>query len=139
MSQACRKREEIDPYSFVTDSGTAKSSLNTVQIYGSQNVSTEGSGSTITIRSLESISEKTGTYTLTANDYMILCTSGTFTLDLPTAVSVSGKQYEIKNSGTGIITVDALGSETIDGEETINLIQDESITIISNGTDWYII
>jgi len=47
----------------------------------------------------------TSTYAITASDYMVDATSGTFQITLPTAVGVAGKIFEIKNSGTGPITV----------------------------------
>ena len=45
---------------------------------------------------------KTGTYTAGATDFCIDCTANTFTVTLPTAVGIAGKQYCIKNSGTEI-------------------------------------
>jgi len=54
-----------------------------------------------------------GTYTITANDYLIDATSGTFQITLPSAVGIKGKIYVIKNSGNGVITLDGSGSQTI--------------------------
>ena len=39
----------------------------------------------------------TGTYTIGSDDYLVDCTSGTFTVTLPTAVGIAGKIYVIKN------------------------------------------
>jgi hypothetical protein len=55
---------------------------------------------------------KTGTYSATASDYTIDCTSGTFTVTLPTAVGITGKIYKIINSGSGTITIATTSSET---------------------------
>ena len=41
-----------------------------------------------------------GAYTATTDDYMIDITGGTFNVSLPTAVGISGKIYQIKNSET---------------------------------------
>lgn len=83
---------------------------------------------------------KTGAYTLTDADYAVNVTSGTFTLTLPTAVGIAGRIYVIKNSGTGTVTVDANGSETIDGALTAALLSRySSITIQSDGSNWIII
>jgi hypothetical protein len=79
----------------------------------------------------------TSTYTITLEDYLLDC-SGTFTITLPTAVGFTG-EYIIKNTGTGIITVDGNGSQTIDGVTTFALIEDEVITLRSTGTNWLII
>ena len=83
---------------------------------------------------------KTSTYTATTSDYTINCTSGTFTVNLPTAVGIAGRLYVIKNSGAGTITVDGSGSETIDGTTTYTLnVQYQSITIQSDGANWIVL
>jgi hypothetical protein len=82
----------------------------------------------------------TATYTITATDYTVNCTTNSFTVTLPTAVGIAGKIYVIKNSGIGTITVDGNGTQTIDGSLTAVLsIQYESITIQSTGTNFIII
>ena len=83
--------------------------------------------------------QKTANYTLTSTDYAVECTSGTFEVRLPTAEGITGKVYIVKNSGTGVITVNAFNTETIDGELTISLYESDSATLMSNGTNWIII
>jgi len=56
----------------------------------------------------------TTAYTVTADDYFVDC-SGTFNVTLPTSVGISGKIYIVKNSGSGVITVNTTSSQTIDG------------------------
>jgi hypothetical protein len=83
---------------------------------------------------------KTSTYTATSADHTIDCTSGTFTVNLPTAVGIKGRIYVIKNTGTGVITVDGNSTETIDGATTQTLsVQYQSITIQSDNANWIII
>lgn len=83
---------------------------------------------------------KTAIYTATASDSTINCTANTFTVTLPTAVGITGRRYDIKNSGTGTITVDGDGTETIDGGLTAVLsTQYDSITVQSDGANWIII
>jgi hypothetical protein len=83
---------------------------------------------------------KTTTYVITSTDFSIDCTSGTFTVTLPTAVGITGKVYVITNSGTGIITLAANGAETITGSNTLTLkVQYQSLTVQSNGAGWIII
>jgi hypothetical protein len=83
---------------------------------------------------------KTATYTALSTDYTIDCTSGTFTVTLPTAVGISGRIYVVKNSGTGSITVDANASETIDGALTYILgTQYKYVIIQSTGAAWVVI
>ena len=79
------------------------------------------------------------TYTVDLTDYIINCTANTFTVNLPTAVGYNGLTFVIKNSGSGVITVDPSGSQTIDGSTTRTLIQYESIKIVSDGSNWIII
>ncbi len=86
-----------------------------------------------------SYTAQTATYAILTSDGIVDC-DGTFTITLPTAVGVAGKYYELKNSGTGVITVDTTSAETIDGGATAVLTtQYESITVASTGTNWIII
>jgi hypothetical protein len=83
---------------------------------------------------------RTTTYTATTSDYFIDCTTGTFTVNLFTAVGNTGRILIIKNSGTGTITVDPNGSQTIDGATTQTLsTQWSRVHIISDGANWKII
>lgn len=61
------------------------------------------------------------------------CT-GTFTVAL-TAAGTLGNGWELKlrNSGTGLITIDPNGAEQIDGATTITLLPGESIWIVCDG------
>ena len=81
--------------------------------------------------------EQTTTYAVLTTDRIINCTSGTFTVTLPTAVGVTGKAYVIKNSGTGTITIDTTSSQTIDGALTVTInVQYTSYHVVSNGANW---
>jgi hypothetical protein len=83
---------------------------------------------------------KTGAYTATNDDYVIDCTSGTFTVTLPASSGRTGRILIIKNSGAGTITVDGNGAETIDGAATYAIsVQYGTIQIMSDGTNWKII
>lgn len=74
----------------------------------------------------------------TANE-TINCTSGTFTVNLPTAVGIQGTTYILVNSGAGTITLDPNGAETINGSLTITIATQISRTVQSDGTNWIII
>ncbi len=89
---------------------------------------------------ISSIVTKTTTYTATTSDDVILC-DGTFTLTLYAASGNSGEVLYLKNISTGTITIDADGSETIDGALAKYLagVQYESLTIVCDGSDWHII
>jgi hypothetical protein len=84
---------------------------------------------------------KNSAYTLTANDYTVDCTSGTFALTLPTAVGSTGKIYVLNNSGTGVITINTTSAQTIDGNSsgTLTLAQNKNYNLQSNGANWIIL
>jgi hypothetical protein len=78
------------------------------------------------------------TYTINTDNYFVDCTSGTFTVTLPTAVGIAGQTFIIKNSGSGTITIETTGGQTIDGTTTRTLSQNGSITVQSGGANWFI-
>lgn len=83
---------------------------------------------------------KTGAYSVLLTDCIINCTANTFTVSLPTASGIAGQYFIIKNTGSGIITIDGYGSETIDGAlNKLLAVQNESITVASDGANWIII
>ena len=80
--------------------------------------------------------------TLTINHFLVLVntTGGDITITLPASASHAERVYTIKNIGTGKVTIDANGSEKIDDEETIVLnLQYSYVTIVCDGTEWFII
>ena len=90
--------------------------------------------------SVKAYLEKSANYTIEAsNDFLIHYTSGSYTVSLPTAVGITGQEFEVKNSGIGTITLDADGSETIDGALTKSLAQYDAVKVMSTGTNWIIV
>lgn len=80
---------------------------------------------------------QTSTYAILASDYTVNCTSGTFTVTLPTAVGRAGQIYVIKNSGAGTITIATTSAQTIDGSATQSIsVQYNSYTVQSTGANW---
>ena len=84
---------------------------------------------------------KTSNYTLTATDGTVECTANSFTITLPTAVSATGRVYNVKNSGNGVITIATTSSQTIDGNASgvLKLVQYDNLTVQSNGAAWLIL
>lgn len=85
------------------------------------------------------IDEKTSSYTVVSGDIgkVINCTANTFTVSLTSAATLGNGFYcSIWNTGTGAITVDPSGSETIEGRTTLVLRPGEGFQIVSNGTNW---
>jgi hypothetical protein len=92
-----------------------------------------GGSATLTIQN------KTSAYTVVAGDLgtIINCTSGTFTVALDAAATLgSGFNCWIWNTGTGTITIDPSGAETIDGLTTPVLRRGEGTQIVCDGTNW---
>ncbi len=91
-----------------------------------------------------SVVTKTGEYTATALDCVILCdaSGGAFPINLPAASGVTGLILHIKkiDSSGSAVTIDGDSTETIDDDQTIDLsLQYQSVMIISDGTSWHII
>ncbi|THG30666.1 hypothetical protein [Naasia lichenicola] len=83
---------------------------------------------------------KTAAYTLGASDAVVDFTSGTVNATLPTSAGIAGREYLIKNSGTGVITVVTTSSQTIDGASTYSLsTQYKYVRVQSNGANWIVI
>ncbi len=83
-------------------------------------------------------------YTLTISDYTVLANAvgGAITLNLPTAVGITGRIYVIKkiDATVNAITIDASSSQTIDGDLTRLIYnQYEAVTIQSDGSNWQVI
>jgi len=79
-------------------------------------------------------------YTAVINDF-VNCTSGTFTVTLPTAVSQAGKSIAVKNSGTGVITIATTSSQTMDGGASASITiatQYNVLVFTSDGANWLV-
>ena len=86
----------------------------------------------------------TQNYTATASDHMIFVNAGqsSVTLSLPTAVGIAGRQYIIKRvdgNGQNQVTVDPNGSQTIEGAVTKSIENQNSIVIVSDNSNWWIV
>jgi hypothetical protein len=95
-------------------------------------------GGDLTINGRKIISDISATTTLSATQHFVNCTANTFTINLPTAVGIRGQEYVVVNSGSGTITIDPNGTETINGGTTGTLTPGDAVTIMSTGTNWII-
>lgn len=83
--------------------------------------------------------------TVTVNDYddvIVLTGTNTRSVNLEAAATAGmGRYITIKNEqSSGTVTVDGSGSETIDGSLTFSMtLQYESITLVSDGSNWHIV
>ena len=70
----------------------------------------------------------------------LVWTGGGGTLTLPAAAAAgSGWFINLRNGGSGALTVDPSGTETINGAATLVMQPEDSAVAVSNGTDWYTI
>jgi hypothetical protein len=100
----------------------------------------------LAVNTIQRVGVNDANYTATTSDYLIGYTliSAGRTVTLPAANTMTNKKITIKDesgsAGTYNITVDGSGSETIDGAATkvINT-NFGSITMYSNGANWFVI
>lgn len=126
--------------SATSDLGTALSDLGLRAAGTSYPITTSGAitstGAFSTSNFKSGYVAKTSTYTITTSDYTIDCTSGTFTVTLPTAVGNAGRMYVVRNGGTGVITIACNGAQTINGVTTKVLnTQYSGFVIMSDGAN----
>lgn len=84
----------------------------------------------------------TGATTLDNTHNIVFCNSGAYTVTLPTAASVAGKTYYIKNINTNgdDINIDGTGSESIDGDLSLVLyVYNDAVRVVSDGSNWRIV
>lgn len=113
---------------YVTATGLSATLANAIDVRGATGATGPAGGVNVVA--------KTAAYT--AANFDVVLASGTFTVTLP-AVAVSA-QVSIKNTGTGTVTVSRGGATAlIDGAATAALRANASITVVSDGTNWFII
>lgn len=81
---------------------------------------------------------KSASYTLGATDHLVEFESGSsITATLPTAVGISGRQYIIKSTGAGTVTVKPSSSQLIDDQTFVDLsTKYDKLIVMSNGSYW---
>jgi hypothetical protein len=93
------------------------------------------------------VAEKTANFTAASTDYMFLCnvTGAVITGTLPTAVGRAGQTYIFKDvsgsaAANNIVITGSVALQTIDGANEVKITSNSgSVSIMSNGTYWYII
>ena len=87
---------------------------------------------------------KTSGYTISTSDTVIFAdaSSGNVTITLPAASSTSGYRFYVKriDSSGNTCNIARSSTDTIDGQTSVSLdLQYTSLTVVSNGSAWYII
>lgn len=132
---------------YLTDNSTPAGSWRTFQ-YGasisSVNASALAGTGIIALGSLLSQSMPVLTYsanyTLTVPDraYTFLWTGGVGTFTLPLAATSGNNWFvQFKNAGTGVVTIQTVGANTIDGGASIYLQPLESCIVLTDGVNYY--
>lgn len=102
----------------------------------------EGAGSTASTGGFGILTDsKSSSFTADGSATLYLCdaSGGAITATLPAAATTTNRVYIFKKTDTTTndVTIDGNASETIDGATNYALtVEDESITIISDGTNW---
>jgi hypothetical protein len=102
---------------------------------------------TVDLRKLNIVTAPNSTYTILSTDDLIHSTysaTGTVIITIPTAQLISGRSFTIKDAGglagTNNITIVGEGGELIDGSANYVINSNyNSITLYSNGIEWYVI
>jgi hypothetical protein len=116
----------------VVDSAGTRTAL-TLSATGTGSYATLGGGLQV------ATATKTTTYTITANDYLIVCNSTTaFTVTLP-AASGSGQKYVIANINTGVITLEGNSTDTINGDLNQSIDQWAAIQVVDYAANAWVI
>jgi hypothetical protein len=123
----------------VEEEGTALTQRGTINFIGRRVTATDDAANSRTnITVSQPFVVKTANYTLTATDEIVFMSGANLTATLPTAVGNAGLQYVVKNQDATVLTVGSNGG-TIDGDTTRSLAQYDSLTVVSDGTNWGVI
>jgi len=84
---------------------------------------------------------KSANYTVLASDFMqMFKCSGTFTLSLTAAATLlDGFMFYVKNTGSGVITIDPNSTEQIDAATTITVNANEGCIVFCDGSNFFTI
>lgn len=87
------------------------------------------------------IAAKTANYTLTSADQMVTFNGNSLTATLPDPTTVtSGTVLRVKNINAAALTLVSAGtSKTIDGVASVQVQQNRTHTVVSNGTTWHVL
>lgn len=92
------------------------------------------------VSATKSVKLKAVDYQILESDYCIIVNSSSVTATLPNPTTIAGNEYVIKSRASLPVYVSPYAAETIDGDSgSFTLYADESINVITDGTNWFII
>jgi len=137
----------ISEYIYITDNSTIDGTYSTVT-FGAGTSSANSSALagfglkaiSTTLNQSYSLTTYSSSTTLTSSERasFAVYTGGVGSIILPSAASVGNDWFvNIRNNGTGILTITPTGADTIDGNATQQLQLGESFVVVSNGSTGY--
>jgi hypothetical protein len=90
--------------------------------------------------SITEIDDTDSVYSIDDDDVIIIdASSGVVTAELPALAGIAGRRYQIKCiDSTNTVTLDANGSETIDGSADVTMVQYDAVVVVAGSSEWHI-
>lgn len=135
---------------YLTDNSTAAGSWESFQMGAStaqaQASALAGAGlvavSSMLAQSIPTSTINSGPYTFVSSERAqgFIWTGAAGTFNLPSVATVGANWFIlVRNGGTGELTIDPAGSETINGDTTISMSPGDSAILVTDGNEWWTI
>lgn len=129
---------------FILSSGETKEEISNIIVKYINSVIEFDENSKIITKNIttgkDNITSITADTTLTYQQQglIIANSTSTITINFPTAVNNDNKYFAFNNINSGVVVLDPFDTETLQGDTTVNLFQDESLEVVSYNGNWYI-
>lgn len=130
----------------IEDEGTPLTQRTNLNFVGSGVAVTDDAGNDATVVTVDGGSGVTRTVTVSSGSFTagssastdyVYFIAGAHTASLPAAAGNTNR-YTFKNNHSANITIDTVGAETVEGAASISIAPQESVDIISNGTNYFV-
>lgn len=131
---------------YLTANSTAAGSWRTIQLGATTSVAQAASLQSETIKNISGslniatpVNSRSVAYTVGSSERgnFELWTGGTDTITLPVAAGNTDFYFYVRNAGSGTLTLNPDGAETIDGASTVDLASGEACIVFCDGSAWY--